>query len=154
MGWERHPPFCFFKGAASRERAQLVWLGRAPHRCLPRLHLLGLPVRPRGRVLSPLLQPLLLLPQVGGHVVKGGLVETTEADIHASHACKGATRTEPGEMGTSMPVKPCCRGINPGLAVDLQRLFQGTHTMPISWWPCHLGLRWLVTEQSLVMAGR
>lgn len=74
-------------------------LGGATPGRLPGLHLLGLPVGPRGWVLMPLLpklllQPLLFLLQVSGHVVKGGLVQAAKALVHAGSACAGGTRVD------------------------------------------------------------
>lgn len=77
-------------------------LGRAALRRLPCPHLLGRPVGPGRRGLAPLLlqlllQPLLLLLQVRGHVVTGGLVEAAEATVHTGTACAGGMK--PGARG-------------------------------------------------------
>lgn len=117
---------------ATRARGRL---GRAPQGRLPRLHLLGLPVRPSSRVLPPLLQPLLLLPQVGSHVVKGGLVETTETDVHASHACAGGTETEARWDGDRGPAAGGSTRHGPDLPADPRHLLRGAPMTPVSGWP-------------------
>lgn len=155
-GVDSDVPLFFLKGScwqggdksysASRGQKPAPGLGRATPGRLPGLHLLGLPVGPRGRVLMPLLpklllQPLLFLLQVSGHVVKGGLVQTAKALVHASRACAGGTRvdakwdSDAGHRGMPPltaepggPARPSHNRESTGnhaVSVDFWRLLQG-----------------------------
>lgn len=85
------------KSALLSEAGRRTCLGRAAAGRLAGPHPLGLPVGPGRQIpaslLLLLLQPLLLLLQVSGHVVEGGLVETAEAVVRTRGACAGGTRT-------------------------------------------------------------
>lgn len=94
------PSFCREPRWPSRLGGRPPRLGRsALGRRVPGRHPPGLPAGPGGRVVASLLvqlllQPLLLLLQVSGHIVKGGLVETAEAVTVRSGACAGGARAD------------------------------------------------------------
>lgn len=143
-GWTSPPPSPSQGAAGAKGEGSTVpprgaprTLGRAALRRLPCPHLLSWPVGPGRWGLAPLLQlllqPLLLLLQVRGHVVTGGLVEAAEATVHASTACAGGMKL--GARGDAR--RECRRGLRalPLRGTWWTLLWQGMNsaTTQVSW---------------------